>query len=40
MGAVDSPAPGNNKKCIAQPAMAYNEDDNIEDQGGLIDQGD
>ena len=40
MGAADSPAHGDNKKCMAPRAMAYNEDDNIEDQGDLIDQGD
>ena len=39
-GAADSPAPGDNKKCMAPRAMAYNGDDNIEDQGNLIAQGD
>ena len=38
-GAADLLAPGDNMKCIAPRAMAYNEDDNIKDQGDLIAQG-
>ena len=29
----DSPAHNNNKKCMAFPAMACNEDDNLVDRG-------